>query len=75
MHVVNGDGSFRQIHSTLTELTPARLLLAKHPLVSTSTNITMMAAAFPTKKTVTAVIVSHSLFTPIHIQVNQQRKK
>ena len=27
------------------------------------------------KKTVTAVIVGHSIFTPIHIQVNQQSEK
>ena len=50
MHVVNGDGSFRQIHSKLTVLIRQVPLLAKHLLVTTSTNITMMAAAFPTKK-------------------------
>ena len=34
-----------------------------------------MAAVSHNKKAVTAVMVGHSLFTPIHIQVNQQREK
>ena len=38
-------------------------------------NITMMAAVSYNKKKVTVMIVGHSLFTPIHIQVNQQREK
>ena len=50
-------------------------LLAKHLLATTSTNITMMAVVSHNKKAVTAVIVGHSIFTPFHIQVNQQREK
>ena len=75
MRVVNVDGSFRQIQFKLTVLNPAsRLhLLAKHLLVTTSTNITMTTCGQPRRKK--AVIVSHSIFTPFHIQVNQQREK
>ena len=50
-------------------------LLAKHLIVTTSTNVTMMTVFSLNKKAVMAVIVDHSLFTPIHIQINQNRKK
>ena len=50
--------------------------MAKHILVTTSTNITMMAAvSHNKKKALKAVRFGYSPFTPIHIQVNQQREK